>query len=823
MAHGAAAYRRSATLPITITTLCLTVMALYLLLVIAGRDDALQNAQFDLDRISQGLAGDIAQRLSLAHDTLDKLAVSDPARELQAPSLARLTDIAPWIDAIDLYRNGEPVFLNEQLILSLADPAPGEVPRKLQFAYRDPVSGGWKVAILTPVAADSDQSVSRHFLTMRIDLDFASDILRQTSAATPLIAAVIDTRARSLTAPDAMVLIHPSFPGRQDNAMSLAQYFAAGNEGEPRVKRGYLGSFSDIAGSPLQLALARPADAVLVDWREDIVRHGIIAGAVCAVLLLWGVTRQSSADHGAAADILRTQFEAVADASREAIQIIALDGRPVFSNRAWLDMLDEAQSGHGIGSVAEVLCDEAGDVWRSAVLPSVLSGHGWEGTLRLSGRTGDKERLLWQRADLLPQVGRQPLILCIMHDVTDQREETQNLRRERDAAERANYAKSDFLASMSHELRTPLNAILGFAQLLEMDVEKSLGDKQRQHIGYIMSSGKHLLSLIDDVLDLSKVEAGSIDVSTEPALITTLLEDGLATLRPVADSAGARINIENETAPRDGIITDVDRFHQVFMNIAGNAVKYNRAENPELTIRVAVIGGQVRFSFIDTGLGIPAEQIGHLFEPFNRLGREQGKIEGTGIGLTITKRLVELMDGSIGVESREGEGSHFWIDMPIAETALGAAGGAEIVSLRDARLHRAQRGGYTVLYVEDNVASRDLMAALLDSLPDVHLLSADNAEDGLVIAERERPDVIVMDIGLPGMSGIEAMERIKADATLSHIPVIALSAAAHADDLARGGMAGFVRYLTKPVDMRSLLAALTAALEHPQRRSEKLG
>ena len=385
------------------------------------------------------------------------------------------------------------------------------------------------------------------------------------------------------------------------------------------------------------------------------------------------------------------------------------------------------------------------------------------------------------------------------------------LREARLAAEAASAAKSEFLSSMSHELRTPLNAILGFAQLLARDTREPLSSRHRQRVDHILKGGEHLLRLINDILDLSRIEAGGISISTEPVSVADVLGEVERTLLPLA----ARQNVQVEMAPLPQgvpmVSADRTRFVQILTNLGANAVKYNRASG---TVRFEVsvpAADQVRISVQDTGIGIPFDKQPFIFQPFQRAGQETGPIEGTGIGLVITKRLASLMQGDVEFESEPDVGSRFWVTLPAHATggltgvSLDAELGGEDVLVREGRR--------LVLYVEDNPANVLFMEDLLSHFESIELVVASNAEAGVEIAERRRPAVVIMDINLPGMSGLDALRALKANQKTQAIPVIALTAAASERDRQAGERAGFYRYLTKPVQVDELLAALEALIE----------
>ena len=385
------------------------------------------------------------------------------------------------------------------------------------------------------------------------------------------------------------------------------------------------------------------------------------------------------------------------------------------------------------------------------------------------------------------------------------------LREARLAAEAASAAKSEFLSSMSHELRTPLNAILGFAQLLVRDTREPLSARHKQRVEHILKGGEHLLRLINDILDLSRIEAGGVSISLEPVSVADVLSEVERTLQTLA--ARQNVQVEMTRLPPDLPMVSADRTRlvQIVMNLGANAVKYNRAFG---TVRFEVSApdaAHVRISVQDTGVGIPLDKQAAIFQPFQRAGQETGPIEGTGIGLVITKRLAALMHGDVNFESTPGVGSRFWVTLPVHLDSAPCSR-ALVPGLGD--VGRLVRDGHRlVLYVEDNPANALFMQDLLGSFESIDLLVAPNAEAGVDIATRRRPAVVIMDINLPGMSGLDALRALKADEATRDIPVIALTAAASDRDREAGVRAGFYRYLTKPVQVDELIRALEALIQ----------
>jgi len=384
------------------------------------------------------------------------------------------------------------------------------------------------------------------------------------------------------------------------------------------------------------------------------------------------------------------------------------------------------------------------------------------------------------------------------------------LERTRAAAEKANLAKSDFISSMSHELRTPLNAILGFAQLLEGSLMPPTAI-QELRLQQILKAGWYLLELVNEILDLAVIESGKLTLSLEPLSLAKVMLECQAMIEPQAQKRDISL-----TFPRFDtacfVHADRVRLKQILINLLSNAIKYNREHGSVEVQCFESKPGHIRISIKDSGVGLPREKLALLFQPFNRLGQESGTEEGTGIGLVVTKRLVDLMEGSIGVESIVGTGSEFWIEL--IQTGIPRIAGENILPAEfSARVSGKKNAGqHTLLYVEDNPANLMLIEQIIEGHPHVNMLSARDGNHGVALARAHHPDVILMDINLPGISGIEAMNILRKDPTTRHIPIIALSANAMLRDIEKGLEAGFYCYLTKPIKISEFLSALDGAL-----------
>ena len=407
-------------------------------------------------------------------------------------------------------------------------------------------------------------------------------------------------------------------------------------------------------------------------------------------------------------------------------------------------------------------------------------------------------------------------VFGVARDVTERKrfeqalqETNVELESAKSAAEKANLAKSDFLSGMSHELRSPLNAILGFAQLMDT-ASPPPSDIQKESITQILQAGWHLLKLINEILDLSVVESGKVSLSLEPVALSEVLSECQAMMEAQAQQRGIRMTFPQFEQP-SFVWADQTRLKQIVINLLSNAIKYNQASG-QVTVDYTVMSSErIRISFKDTGAGLSPEKITQLFQPFNRLGQEAGIVAGTGIGLVVTKQLVELMDGVMGVDSTVGQGSVFWVELrstPAPELkVIAPEEAAPKLAIKPIDAPRK-----ILLYIEDNPANMRLVERLIDRRTDIKLLKAVDGLQGIALARASLPDVILMDINLPGISGIDALKVLQEDASTAHIPVVAISANAMSRDIEVGRQLGFFRYLTKPIVVEEFMSTLDLAL-----------
>ena len=390
----------------------------------------------------------------------------------------------------------------------------------------------------------------------------------------------------------------------------------------------------------------------------------------------------------------------------------------------------------------------------------------------------------------------------IARDITDRKEVAKALEAAKDEAERANHAKSEFLSRMSHELRTPLNAILGFGQLLEMD---ELSDSQRGDVAQIVKGGRHLLDLINEVLEISTIEAGNMAMSLEAVQIGHLLDEAVDLIEPLAEERRLTLAVARDETCACYVQADNQRLKQVLLNLLSNAVKYNR-EQGRIDVSCAEMpDGRLRVAVTDTGPGIPAEHLARLFTPFERLGAEGTAAEGTGLGLALSKRLVEAMDGTLTVESEPGVGTTFTVELAQGEGSQAPLEEGHADNADGVLILGGSGASATVLYIEDNVSNYRLVEQILVKRPEIKLIAAMEGRLGIDLARQHLPDLVLLDLHLPGMSGDEVLAELRADARTTRMPIVVISADATEGQIKRLMAAGADGYLTKPIDVRRFL------------------
>ncbi len=501
-------------------------------------------------------------------------------------------------------------------------------------------------------------------------------------------------------------------------------------------------------------------------------------------------------------------FRRIFESSEQGIGVTDATGHLLYSNKAH-DIIHGYSHEEILGKHFAMFFPQESLAWAvDEIMGAINQGKGWKGLLPVLKPDGTQLMTNANVGFVAADDGSPQYLFNIMSDHTEEQHRQQQLAEAKEAAERASQAKSTFLSSMSHELRTPMNAILGFAQILEYD--EALDEDQLDSVQEIIKAGHHLLELINEVLDLAKIESGRIDLSLEPVDVTEVFTECFSLIEPVAQQYGVQL-IQGDIA---GYIVRADRtrLKQVLLNLLSNAIKYNR-ENGKVILEVdAVNEDELRLTVMDTGRGVAEDRQEQLFEPFNRLDAEGSEIEGTGIGLSITRNLVEMMGGTIGIESEPGVGSRFQVILPRGTIAFNGAHDEESSALH----HHDESGSgktHTVLYIEDNPANLKLVSQILAKRKYVNLVTAHEPELGLEMAAAHRPDLILLDINMPRMDGYQILNIMSSDERLKTIPVVAITANAMPRDIERGKAAGFTDYLTKPLDVTDFLSVLDGLLE----------
>lgn len=504
-----------------------------------------------------------------------------------------------------------------------------------------------------------------------------------------------------------------------------------------------------------------------------------------------------------AEEVLREQAELL-DLTQDSILVRVLDDDTIrYWNRGSEELYGWTKE-EALGKVIHDLLQTQYPKPLTEIKNEVLRRGRWEGELFQT--RGDGSKIIVASRWALQQPAHSPghVVLQINNDITARKQAEAALHEAREDAERANRAKSEFLSRMSHELRTPLNAILGFAQLLDMD---ELTSEQRDGVEHILKGGRHLLELINEVLDISRIEADRMTLSLEPVPLVQSVREVVELIEPLASEKSIHLSLDPEEFDSVHILCDRQRFEQILLNLLSNAVKYNRSGG-EVTVSLETNESEARISVRDTGLGIPQDRMGDLFRPFERLGMDESAVEGTGLGLTLCKRLTELMGGKLGLKSIQGQGSTFWVLFPLATRPAAAENERD----REPLLHEGPQGEHSVLYIEDNLSNLSLVEQILQRHPNIRLITAMQGTIGLDLARRHHPDVILLDLHLPDMQGDEALKRLRANPETRDIDVIIVSADATSRQKERLLEGGASAYLTKPLDVRRFMDVLDRSL-----------
>ncbi|WP_411727377.1 PAS domain S-box protein [Methyloglobulus sp.] len=491
--------------------------------------------------------------------------------------------------------------------------------------------------------------------------------------------------------------------------------------------------------------------------------------------------------------------------SQEPLCVVGFDGYFKNINLAWEKALGYSRTDLLTKPLTYFLHPDDRQATQNEIEKQIRIGDSFSFENRYFSADGSCRWFSWSVTTVI----QEQLFYCAARDITERKLIEAKLHEAIATADKANLAKSNFLSSMSHELRTPLNAILGFAQLLEAG-KPAPTSTQKLKIAQIIKAGWYLLELINEILDLTLIESGKVSLSRESVSLIAVVDECKAMMEPQAQQHDIKLTF----LPFDNtlfVYADLTRLKQVLINLLSNAIKYNR-EHGTIEVHCSVnTQGHLRISINDSGAGLSAEHLTQLFQPFNRLGQEYGNEEGTGIGLVVTKQLVELMGGRIGVESTVGIGSKFWIEL-IRSVAPQLAAKNTMPEKLTPQAQKNTAMDTLLLYVEDHPANLLLVEQIIEGHPQVNMLSASDGKLGIALARAHLPDVILVDIHLPGISGFQVLKILREDPATAHIPVIALSANAMPRDIEKGLEAGFFRYLTKPIKVNELMSALDDAL-----------
>ena len=496
-----------------------------------------------------------------------------------------------------------------------------------------------------------------------------------------------------------------------------------------------------------------------------------------------------------------TKLHAIVDSTPAIVFIKDLESNFLMVNRRFETLFDvRAEDVIGTNNIDQLSPEEAA-VIRANDLAVFENGRAMEFEEMVRLPDGD-HIFLSVKVPLLDEAGRAYALCAISSDITERKQTEVALLAAKEEAERANHAKSEFLSRMSHELRTPLNAILGFGHLLDTE---GRDPDDVESVTQIMTAGQHLLTLIDEMLDISGIEAGRFEFSIEPLHFGELVGETLSLMHPAATAREVTLS---EFTCDHHVLADAQRLRQVMLNLLSNAIKYNHLGGQVILAAEEIDARMLRLTVRDTGTGISAADLPKTFTPFERLGAARMETEGIGLGLAISKRLIEMMGGAIGVESRLGEGSTFWIELPLVQAPIAAAEETKVAEEEAEEV--ASRSSCRLLYIEDNLSNLKLVERIMARRPGMVLVTATGGESGLQLARERQPDLILLDLHLPDLDGDKVLDQLVADPLTAAIPVIMLSADAIPGQIAKLKAAGARDYITKPLNVRNFLAKVDA-------------